>query len=91
MAVHQTVICISLPVCLSARWVRLGEGLDMLDAPGVLPPRIADQSAAARLAICNDIGEAAYAVAGVASVLVELIQRLPSAGERLQLVGIPCL
>ena len=54
----------------------------MLDAPGVLPPRIADQSAAARLAICNDIGEAAYAVAGVASVLIELIQRLPSAGER---------
>ena len=29
----------------------------LLDAPGVLPMRLADQTAAVRLAICNDIGE----------------------------------
>ncbi|CAI7750726.1 unnamed protein product, partial [Closterium sp. NIES-54] len=46
-----------------------------------LPVRIADQAAAARLAMCNDIGEAAYAVAGVAAILVELLKRLPTAGE----------
>ncbi|CAI5956690.1 unnamed protein product [Closterium sp. NIES-64] len=67
-------------VTREVKWVRLGEGLDLLDAPGVLPARIADQAAAARLAMCNDIGEAAYAVAGVAAILVELLKRLPTAG-----------
>lgn len=51
-----------------------------MDAPGVLPMRIQDQAAATRLAICNDIGEASYAVAGVASVLVEMLKRIPTAG-----------
>ncbi|CAI5457419.1 unnamed protein product [Closterium sp. Yama58-4] len=67
-------------VTREVKWVRLGEGLDLLDVPGVLPARIADQAAAARLAMCNDIGEAAYAVAGVAAILVELLKRLPTAG-----------
>ena len=42
------------------RWVRLGQDLDLLDAPGVLPPRLDDQQAALRLALCDDIGQAAY-------------------------------
>eukprot|EP00897_Mesotaenium_endlicherianum_P007652 jgi/Mesen1/6915/ME000356S06116 len=62
------------------KWTKIGEGLELLDAPGVLPPRIDDQAAAARAAICNDIGEAAYAVSGVAVVLIEILKRLPTAG-----------
>ncbi|MFM7169961.1 MAG: ribosome biogenesis GTPase YlqF [Cyanobium sp.] len=47
-------------VTRSLRWVRLGQALDLLDAPGVLPPQLEDQQAALLLAICDDIGQAAY-------------------------------
>lgn len=47
-------------VTRSLRWVRLGQALDLLDAPGVLPPLLEDQQAALLLAICDDIGQAAY-------------------------------
>eukprot|EP00250_Pteridium_aquilinum_P029855 c40243_g1_i1 orf=128-1207(+) len=63
------------------KWARIGEDLDLLDAPGILPMKLCDQAAATRLAICHDIGESSYAVAGVAAVLVEMLKRLPSAGE----------
>jgi hypothetical protein len=56
-------------------WLRIGANLDLLDSPGVLPARLQDQAAAARLAICNDIGQAAYAVAGVAVILIEYVKR----------------
>ena len=57
--------CASAPrpgVTRNLRWVRVGGDLDLLDSPGVLPPRLADQRAAARLAMANDIGEASYLV-----------------------------
>ena len=47
-------------VTRALRWVRLGQALDLLDAPGVLPPLLDDQRAALLLAICDDIGQAAY-------------------------------
>ena len=47
-------------VTRALRWVRLGQALDLLDAPGVLPPLLEDQRAALLLAICDDIGQAAY-------------------------------
>lgn len=62
------------------KWARIGEDLDLLDAPGILPMKLRDQAAAIRLAICHDIGESSYAVAGVAAVFVEILKRLPSAG-----------
>lgn len=58
------------------RWVRVSEHLDLLDAPGVLPARLEDQEAAYKLAICDDIGEAAYDAQRVAAVLVERLQQL---------------
>ncbi|KAH9570987.1 hypothetical protein CY35_02G070100 [Sphagnum magellanicum] len=67
-------------VTKSLKWARVADGLDLLDAPGVLPMQILDQAGATRLAICNDIGENSYAVAGVAAVLVEMIKRMPTAG-----------
>lgn len=62
------------------KWASIGEDLDLLDAPGILPMKLRDQAAAIRLAICHDIGESSYAVAGVAAVFVEILKRLPSAG-----------
>ena len=63
-------------VTRALRWVRLGEELDLLDAPGVLPPRLDDQIAALKLAICDDIGQASYDIEGVAIFFIKLIQQL---------------
>lgn len=70
-------------VTRSLRWVRLGQELDLLDAPGVLPPRLDDQQAALRLALCDDIGQAAYDSEGAAlafAQLLRLLEAVPAAG-----------
>ncbi|MEB3255325.1 MAG: ribosome biogenesis GTPase YlqF [Synechococcaceae cyanobacterium] len=70
-------------VTRSLRWVRLGQELDLLDAPGVLPPRLDDQAAALLLALCDDIGQAAYDGEAVALAFVRLLaslESLPAAG-----------
>ncbi|KAG2483706.1 hypothetical protein HYH03_017425 [Edaphochlamys debaryana] len=63
-------------VTRSLRWVRLGGELDLLDAPGVIPAAFRDQLAAQRLAMCNDIGEAAYLPSAVGAALVARIKQL---------------
>jgi ribosome biogenesis GTPase A len=63
-------------VTRSLRWVRLGQDLDLLDAPGVLPPRLDDQQAALRLALCDDIGQAAYDAEAVAQAFIALLTGL---------------
>ncbi|MFM7269868.1 MAG: ribosome biogenesis GTPase YlqF [Cyanobium sp.] len=63
-------------VTRSLRWVRLGQDLDLLDAPGVLPPRLDDQHAALRLALCDDIGQAAYDTEAVALAFIRLLSVL---------------
>ena len=60
-------------VTRSLRWVRLGQDIDLLDAPGVLPPRLDDQQAALRLALCDDIGQAAYDTEAAALAFVQLL------------------
>jgi len=42
--------------------------------------RISDQSAAIKLAICDDIGERSYDVADVAAILVQMLTKLPTVG-----------
>ncbi|MEB3290430.1 MAG: ribosome biogenesis GTPase YlqF [Leptolyngbya sp.] len=58
------------------RWVRISGDLDLLDAPGVIPARLDDQSAALKLAICDDIGEAAYDTQCTAAAFLELLRML---------------
>ena len=58
------------------RWVRVGKELDILDAPGILPPQIDDQRAAVKLAICDDIGQASYVNEHVAAELLELLPQV---------------
>lgn len=55
------------------RWVRISDQIEMLDAPGVIPGRLDDQEDAIKLAICDDIGEAAYDNQRIASELVDLL------------------
>ncbi len=63
-------------VTRSLRWIRLGQDLDLLDAPGVLPPILEDQKAALKLAICDDIGQAAYDSEQVAISFMNLLEQL---------------
>ena len=56
------------------KWVRISEHIDLLDAPGVIPPKLEDQQVAIKLAICDDIGEAAYDQQNIASNLIELFK-----------------
>ena len=77
-------------VTRSLRWIRVGEGLDLLDAPGVLPPRLNDQQAAVYLALCDDIGQAAYDVEFAAIKFLNLVEKLenkPASGVSLDLLG----
>lgn len=64
----------------SQRWVRFGKDLELLDSPGIIPMRISDQSAAIKLAICDDIGEKSYDFVDVAAILVQMLTKLPSVG-----------
>lgn len=66
--------------CICQRWVHFGKDLELLDSPGILPMRISDQTAAIKLAICDDIGERSYGVADIAAILVQMLARLPSVG-----------
>ena len=72
-------------VTRSLRWVRLGQDIDLLDAPGVLPPRLDDQLAALRLALCDDIGQAAYDGEAVAMAFVRMLVEL----EPVAAAGVP--
>jgi ribosome biogenesis GTPase A len=63
------------------RWVRVGASLDLLDAPGVLPSKLPDQTAALKLAFCDDIGEAAYDHQRVAAALLDHLQALASQSD----------
>ncbi|MDR9402851.1 MAG: ribosome biogenesis GTPase YlqF [Halothece sp. Uz-M2-17] len=57
------------------KWVRISPQIDLLDAPGVIPPKLEDQDAAIKLAICDDIGEAAYDLQNTAAELIELLKK----------------
>ncbi|MBF2098304.1 MAG: ribosome biogenesis GTPase YlqF [Gloeomargaritaceae cyanobacterium C42_A2020_066] len=60
-------------VTRQVRWVRLGTDLDLMDTPGLLPPRLEDQDAALKLAICDDIGAAVYDAPRIATHLVDYL------------------
>tara|TARA_B100000575_G_scaffold292765_1_gene302046 strand:+ start:1145 stop:2017 length:873 start_codon:yes stop_codon:yes gene_type:complete len=65
-------------VTRSLRWIRLNTGIDLLDAPGIIPPNLDDQKSALNLAICDDIGEAAYDLDSVAKEFIRIILQLQS-------------
>ncbi len=65
-------------VTRQCQWVRLGGDLELLDTPGILPPRLEDQTAAIHLAICDDISEAVYDPYGIALAFLERLWTLPA-------------
>ncbi|MFM7470562.1 MAG: ribosome biogenesis GTPase YlqF, partial [Nodosilinea sp.] len=63
------------------RWIRLAADLDLLDTPGVMPARLVDQQAALKLAICDDIGVAAYDHQRTTAAFLDLLKTLPIAAS----------
>ena len=58
------------------RWIRISDQIELLDTPGVIPPLLHDQEAAMKLAICDDIGQAAYDNVLVGAAAVDLLMEL---------------
>ena len=58
------------------QWVRISDQIELLDAPGVIPWRLDNQEDAVKLAICEDIGQAAYDNQRVATKFVDLVTDL---------------
>ena len=52
-------------------WIRIDPKVQLLDSPGIIPAKQVEQSEAYLLAMCNDIGNAAYDVRSVAAALFE--------------------
>mmetsp|Transcript_5728 Transcript_5728/g.8608 ORF Transcript_5728/g.8608 Transcript_5728/m.8608 type:complete len:413 (+) Transcript_5728:95-1333(+) len=52
---------------------KLGQELELLDSPGIIPAKQSDQKSALKLAICNDIGQASYDTQRVASAMIDTI------------------
>lgn len=58
------------------RWIRISEAIELLDTPGNLPTLLTNQTAAVKLAICDDIGQAAYDSVLIAATAVEYFQEI---------------
>ncbi|WP_072623029.1 ribosome biogenesis GTPase YlqF [Spirulina major] len=62
------------------QWVKISDEIQLLDAPGVIPWKLDNQEDAIKLAICEDIGEAAYNNEKVAERMVDLLKALAMEG-----------
>ena len=58
------------------QWVRISDSIELLDMPGIIPAKLVRQESAVRLAICDDIGQAAYDAQVVAGLLVDELKRV---------------
>ena len=58
------------------QWIRISKTIELLDAPGFIPVKLENQKNAIKLAICEDIGEAAYDNQQVAAKLIDLLLEL---------------
>lgn len=57
------------------QWVRVHDKIELLDTPGIIPMKQADQNTALKLAFVNSIGENAYDNEYVARELVKYLER----------------
>lgn len=57
-------------------WVRLGTKLEMLDTPGIIPPKLEDQELALRLAIIGSVSPEAYSAVLAAPMALDLLAKV---------------
>ena len=55
------------------QWVRVGDYLELLDTPGIIPTRQDDQVQATKLAFVNSVSENAYSHEHVAIALLDML------------------
>jgi ribosome biogenesis GTPase A len=60
-------------VTRSVQWIRIKKDFELLDAPGILPPKIENPESAANLAIVGSIPDRLLDAAGLANILLEKI------------------
>ncbi|GJD06663.1 DAR GTPase 3, chloroplastic [Galdieria sulphuraria] len=58
------------------QWIQVSDQIQLLDSPGIIPPKLVSQSSAEKLAFCNDIGSGSYDNQVVASALLECIRNV---------------
>lgn len=73
------------------QWVRISDAIELLDAPGIIPLKLENQEDALKLAICEDIGDAAYNNQEVAQAFVDLLVKLGSESVLLDRYGLDAL
>lgn len=60
-------------VTRAKQWIKLSDGVELLDTPGLLWPRIEDETVAFRLAITGAVGEGGFINTELASSLLEFL------------------
>ena len=75
------------------QWVKTNAGIELLDTPGMLWPKFANEDVAFKLAVCGSINDAVYPTYPIACQLVQLIANVaPDALlERYKLPELPSL
>lgn len=63
-------------VTRDVRWIRLGKMLELLDTPGIIPPKLDDQDLALKLAMIGSVSTEAYDPMIVAPAAIELLTRV---------------
>lgn len=61
------------------QWIRISETIELLDMPGIIPAKFVSQDKAIRLAICDDIGQAAYDYQVVAGLMIDELKQIVKA------------
>ncbi len=82
----RAVVADRAGVTRHVRWLHAGEGIDVLDTPGLLPPRITSDDAAWQLALCGSLPESAFDVEEAVDSLARwLAERRPALAPRADL------
>lgn len=63
-------------VTRDVRWIKLGKMLELLDTPGIIPPKFEDQDLALKLAMIGSVSTEAYDPILVAPASMDVLQRL---------------
>lgn len=61
-------------VTTAKQWIRLKDGLELLDTPGILPPKFEDQNVALKLAFTGAIRDEIMEIEAVACALLEYLR-----------------
>lgn len=61
-------------VTKAKQWIRLKDGLELLDTPGILPPKFEDQNVALKLAFTGAIRDEIMEIEEIASSLLEYLR-----------------